>query len=351
MVHLEGQRQASLSELRGELAAAGLGPRGAGRVYAKLALLLGIAVGLFAVALAAPLAVRLPLLAVASWFYIAAVMCGHDGSHRAVSRRRWVNELLAWSAFTFLGGLSNYYWREKHNVQHHPYCNIPGRDPDVVNAPFAFSRAQHERASGLTHAFQRIQAWLFLPICLLFLVPLMRFSGLRRVLRGLVEGEDRAYAAIDLGFLALHLAGWVVPLLLGAAPLAVLTLYLATTLFGGLYLAAIFAPAHLTAPLVASSTDPLLLQLTTTRNLRTSWFFRFTMIGLDQQVEHHLAPWIPHFDLARSRPIVQAYCARHALPYHQAGWARSLLDTHLRLNSVADLAEIVVGDPPLAASA
>src|SRR5207244_585616 len=128
-------------------------------------------------------------------------------------------------------------------------------------------------------------------------------------------------------------------LLLGAPPLAVLTLYLATTLFGGLYLTAIFAPAHIPQPLVAASSDPLLLQLTTTRNFLTGWFFRFTLIGLDQQVEHHLAPWIPHLDLPKARSIVQSFCARNGLPYHQAGWARSLLDTHLRLDRVADLAE------------
>src|SRR5688572_15139508 len=109
-------RRVTIADIRRELAVAGLRPRGAGRVFAKLGLLLGIAACLFTLAFLAPSAwLMIPALGVGSWFFISAIMCGHDGSHGAVSRNRRVNDALAWTGFTFLGGLSNYYWRMKHN--------------------------------------------------------------------------------------------------------------------------------------------------------------------------------------------------------------------------------------------
>jgi fatty acid desaturase len=346
-------RGASITDLRRELAAAGLGPRGAGRVLAKLGLLLSISAAFFALALAAPAAwLAVPVLAIASWFYISAVMCGHDGSHGAVSRRRRVNDLVAWTGFTLLGGLSNYYWRAKHNLAHHTHTNVDGADPDVDNFPFGFSREQHARVGPLRRRFQDVQAWLFMPLAALLLTTLMRAQGIRAAVRGLVRGPHRGYAAVDLAVLAVHHAAWVVAILAGAPVAAVVTIFLAIQLFGGLYLTAVFAPAHMNSPLVGQPTDDFLrLQLETTRNLSTSRFFRWTMIGLDQQIEHHIAPRIPHFDLPRARPIVRAFCARHGLPYVEGGWARSLLAMHLRLSRVGDLAEIVIGDPPLAVAA
>src|SRR5579859_4469693 len=46
----------------------------------------------------------------------------HDGSHKSVSNRPWVNKLAAMS-LDLVGG-SSYVWRWKHVVFHHMYVNI-----------------------------------------------------------------------------------------------------------------------------------------------------------------------------------------------------------------------------------
>ncbi len=134
------------------------------------------------------------------------------------------------------------------------------------------------------------------------------------------------------------------PPLLGATLGQTLFLFLGTTAFGSLYLAFIFSPAHMTTSLVKAWKDPLLLQLATTRNMETIWLFRQTLIGLDQQIEHHLVPKLSHFDLPKARPIVKAFCERNGLPYHVTSWSRGLLDLHVHIDSAWDLPEIVVGD-------
>jgi fatty acid desaturase len=142
--------------------------------------------------------------------------------------------------------------------------------------------------------------------------------------------------------LAIHYGAWLALPSLFLPWTVVLATYVITTVVPGVYLAAVFAPAHMPYPLVAESRDPLLLQLSTTRNFRTNWFFRLTLIGLDHQVEHHLVPTLPHHQLRRAAEIVRAYCARHGLPYHETSWARAIWDTTVAVRDGWRTAEVVI---------
>ena len=53
----------------------------------------------------------------------------HDGSHRSLSRRRWMNRIAA-ASLDLLGG-SSYIWHWKHNVLHHSSPNVSGVDEDI----------------------------------------------------------------------------------------------------------------------------------------------------------------------------------------------------------------------------
>ncbi|MBI3726035.1 acyl-CoA desaturase [bacterium] len=342
---------ASIHELRDEFAAAGLGKPAAGKLLAKFLLLVGLAAACLVAALSVePIWAKALIAIVGCWFNVSATMCGHDASHQAASSKRWVNDALAWLAFTTLGGLSNVYWREKHNLKHHPFCNVGSKDPDVHEWPFTLSAEQHATSPWIMRQFHKVQAWAFYPIVFFFMAPALRLSGWTHDLRAIrdARGTKRRDAALDFGFLLLHSFLWLgAPLLLGASWQTVAIVNVTVSCLGGLYLTFVFSPAHMPSPVVSEYHDPLLLQLATTRNLNTNWFFRFTLIGLDQQIEHHLAAKMSHFDLPKARPIVKAFCARHGLPYQESGWLRGLLDTHIRLGRARDMVEIVVGDPPL----
>lgn len=57
----------------------------------------------------------------------------HDGNHGGFSRRRWVNRS---AGFTLdLIGASSYFWKDKHNHNHHVYTNIPHEDADINLGP------------------------------------------------------------------------------------------------------------------------------------------------------------------------------------------------------------------------
>ena len=58
------------------------------------------------------------------------------------------------------------------------------------------------------------------------------------------------------------------------------------------------------------------------------------MGGLNYQIEHHLFPTMPRPNLRRAQPLVAAYCAELALPYHQTGLLRSYADALRHLHAV-----------------
>jgi fatty acid desaturase len=94
----------------------------------------------------------------------------------------------------------------------------------------------------------------------------------------------------------------------------------------GLYMATIFAPNHKGMPLAPRSpmaSEFLREQVLTSRNIRGNRFIDLVYGGLNYQIEHHLFPSMPRNNLRRARSIVQAYCARHGVAYHETGLQES----------------------------
>jgi fatty acid desaturase len=339
----------SLAELREEIRAAGLGKPAPFEIYVKFLFLTFSSFGCLFFILSRPdlgWLWRAPVAMLGAWFLTGAAMCGHDGAHGAASDRPWVNTLLAQLGFTLLGGLSVTYWRQKHNILHHPNVNVAKTDPDVEQGFLALSNRQHGEGSALVRFLQRhAQVYGFWLLGAPLVLVDLRFSSLRFVLGQIFRGTATRAHYADLAWIVAHYLLWL------ALPCAlvpwqtVLMVYAILTPLAGYLLTFIFAPAHMPYPVVKASSDALLLQLTSTRNFRTNWFFRFTLVGLDRQIEHHISPKLSHFDLEPAREIVQAYCSRHGLPYNEVSWLRSILDTSAQIERGWKLDEIVVGAP------
>src|SRR4051812_48311891 len=76
----------------------------------------------------------------------------HEGGHSAYSSRPWVNNLAAYS-LNILGG-NTYFWKIKHNVNHHTYTNIQGIDSDIDVGPLM--RLHKEQPLYKLHRFQHL---------------------------------------------------------------------------------------------------------------------------------------------------------------------------------------------------
>jgi fatty acid desaturase len=345
MSAIETATEHSLAALRREIAARGIGRPAGVRSFGKFLLFLGVASGALALIawVGPPWWAIVPIAVVGSWFLTAAAMCGHDGAHGTASSVPALNSLLAELAFALLGGLSVGYWKHKHNVGHHPHVNLAREDPDVEQSPLAMSARQHRGHGKPVKLLQRhVQAVAFWALGAPLVGFALRRTSVQYLLRELHARRHVHQNLVDLTWIVAHYVAWIVVpcVVVGWRP-ALIT-YGVTTVLIGVFLTTIFAPAHMPYPLVARSTDPFMLQLASTRDFRTNFFFEFTLVGLNYQIEHHVAQGLNHFDLARAAPVVREYCEKHSLPYHETRWGRALMDTTRQIQHAWHAEEVVI---------
>jgi len=229
----------------------------------------------------------------------------HDANHGAFSRLRWLNRLASYTGDAL--GLSSWLWRFKHNTLHHGSPNVEGVDSDIDQAPFArLSPGQPWRP---WHRLQHFYLW-----------PLYGFMAIKNLL----IGDFKNLATRRIGDESLHSRpgpAVVIPVLVGklfhvgwalVVPLVfnpwwvVLVFYVCMSWLVGFTLAVTFQLAHCvegaafvdtTAP--HRGPDFIPHQLHTTANVACTVpvlgsVFRWIVGGLDHQIEHHLAPRLPH---------------------------------------------------------
>lgn len=87
----------------------------------------------------------------------------------------------------------------------------------------------------------------------------------------------------------------------------------------GLLLGGAFALNHIGMPTVPADmrVDFLHRQIVMSRNINDGPFIRFSMGGLQYQIEHHLFPVAPRASLPAIQKIVRRYCSRYSIPYAQ----------------------------------
>ncbi len=318
------QGQPELANLRAELRAAGVFEFRELRSWLKLGLLLsGVTLCLVGIATYGFLAALL-LVPIASLFATSTAMLGHEGSHRSFSGSPRRNTFLANLAFPLFSGLGVLYWHNKHDRLHHGHPNVEGVDPDVKPFPFVSSRRDHENCTPGERWFQRnFQRFAFWPMSTLMTLG-MRRSSILYLMR--FEKKMTREWWIEVACMTVHYVGWLVVPSIIWGPLVAFTLY--ATLWGlvGVYLALVFAPAHIGLPIVSEQNKDWLHQVETTRNLELPRFISVFFIGLDYQVEHHLFPKITHQNLPKAAAITAAWCARHGVAYQSVPYLYALAD-------------------------
>lgn len=237
----------------------------------------------------------------------------HDAAHHQISRGRRATALLCLVHGNLLNGLSYGWWVAKHNA-HHAHPNDLETDPDVAAGAFVFDSDQASTRTGPAAWLTRHQALLFFPMLTLEAFNL-RISSVRAVLT-----PGLRYRRAEALLLVAH-ASWYVVLLVSTLTWqqGLVFLVVHQTLFG-VYLGCSFAPSHKgMAPLTPEqSTDPLLRQVLSSRNIRGGLMLDLAMGGLNLQIEHHLFPNMPRPNLRRARPVIQRHCAGRGISYSEA---------------------------------
>ena len=250
----------------------------------------------------------------------------HDANHGSFSRHRWVNQTLAYTSDVL--GSSSWLWRIQHNQLHHGNTNVVGYDADIELAPWARlapSQPWHRR-----FRWQHVYIW---PLYGMLALKNLFVSDALSLARGRMGEQPlpRRPSKSVLGRIAagklVHVS-WalVIPMLFNPWRL-VLAWYLVCSWLVGFALAMIFQLAHSVD--IAETATPASMrrgdqfadhQLRTTVDVASPMpvvghMFRWLAGGLDFQIEHHLAPGLPHTIYPRLARQLREACDRHGFAY------------------------------------
>lgn len=278
-------------------------------------------------------------LAIAAVATATSIM--HDGNHGSFSRSHRVSRVAGWSS-DLLGG-SSYLWRFKHNRLHHGNTNVVGFDTDIEQSPFA--RLAEQQQWRPWHRYQHVYMWPLYGFLSVQWFVMSDYVTLiqRRVSKHQLPVTPRTRdVALILFGKALHLSWAIVIPMMFHPWWGVLGFYLVSSWLVGFTLANIFQLAHCVdradffpADAPRRGTDFEMHQLRTTVDIRCRVpgirrFVHWLMGGLDFQIEHHLAPKLPHTMYPQIAKKLQQVCAERGIEYRTHPSITSAVRSHAR---------------------
>lgn len=247
----------------------------------------------------------------------------HEGGHQSFSKYKWVNVVGAYF-LNILGG-NTYFWKIKHNINHHTYTNIDGMDSDIDIQPFMRLHSSQKRYA--IHKFQHLYCILLYGISYFMWVF---YDDFEKYFTGkIAEGQVKKMNLKE------HIIFWVTKLMYVSLyivfPIFMLGLVKVIVGFAvicfvcGLTIAIVFQLAHVvevtTFPKPNEKSNKIeqewaIHQVSTTANFSTnnkviSWLLG----GLNFQVEHHLFPKISHIHYPQINKFVRETCEQFKVNY------------------------------------
>ncbi len=282
-----------------------------------------------------------PLVTIVSAVILALALVGigfnvqHDGNHGGFSRFAWVNRA---SGFTLdLIGASSYFWKFKHNLNHHTYTNIPHEDADIEVGWFARMCDDHEW--HWFHRYQQFYLWfLYSFVHLRYIYSDYRAFITQRMGGKLIKRPTGANLVALIAGKAIYLSfAFVVPMTRHSVS-TVLLGFLAISMMMGIIFSVVFQLAHTVDNVEHPSEKdgPLreewvVHQIRTTSNFGTnSRFLSMALGGLNFQREHHLFPRISHVHYPALAKVVKEVCDEHKVQYAETVRLSDALRSHYR---------------------
>ncbi len=285
--------------------------------------------------------------------WVAILMCGlfglnmavigfnimHEGGHQSFSKYAWLNKISAYS-LNALGGTS-YFWKIKHNINHHTYTNIEGMDSDIDVKPFM--RLHESQPRYWFHRFQHVYwvvlygvsyvAWIF-------------YDDFQKYVSGKVSpNSEIKKIALKEHFIfwatkVLYVGAYIILPIIMVGWLPTLVGFSIITFVCGLSISVVFQLAHVVEGTKFSVVEQdqankieqewAVHQVTSTANFGThnkviSWLLG----GLNFQIEHHLFPRISHVHYPIISEIVKETCKEYNVTYMEYSTMLKALHSHL----------------------
>lgn len=262
----------------------------------------------------------------------------HEGGHHSFSRYALLNNAAAYF-LNVLGG-NAYYWRVKHNINHHTYTNIEGLDSDIDVKPFM--RLCNEQPIKTYHRYQHIYwpvlyavsylAWVFYEDFQKYFTRKVSVNSERNNLdskQHFIFWFSKVMYIIVYMIIPVMCVGWLTWLI---------GFTLVTTVCG-LSTSIVFQLAHIVegtefhSPENVPGTSKVewaIHQIRTTANFATSSkCLHWLLGGLNFQIEHHLFPRISHIHYPVISLFVRQACRKYNLVYNEYSSMKSAISAHI----------------------
>jgi fatty acid desaturase len=328
------QGKALWVQLRNELKTAGCFKAATVQQILHMFVVVTLYAGAYLVLLTQPgIGARLASLVLLAFISVQAGFIAHEAGHRAITRKRWLTNIIGQFFNTFLTALCYAHFQKIH-LCHHSHCNERERDIDMQSDLFSlYPEAKLMNTSRIGRFITRYQAYLIWPLVSLqgFSLKVDSIQTLRRNPRN---------TRVDQVVLGLHFLLWFgLPVyVLGWADATIN--YALMTWFIGPYLGAVFLVNHIGTHVVnpGERMPGFIQKLITTRNLGDSRSEDLFFGGMNNHIEHHLFPSIPSVRLRKARLIIKAFCMQHGLGYREMSWRNAAGEVFTYLNRIGRMA-------------
>jgi linoleoyl-CoA desaturase len=249
----------------------------------------------------------------------------HEGGHQTFSRYGWLNNVSAY--FLNILGANAYYWKIKHNVNHHTFTNIEGMDSDIDVKPFM--RLHEDQPK---HKYHRLQHVYWIGLYAISYLAWVFYEDFKKYFSGKISPnserkkmpfkEHVVFWFTKIMFVLVYMiipivvVGWVW-WLLG---------FLIITFVCGITTSIVFQLAHVVEGTQfhsvqseqASRHEWAIHQVVSTSNFGTSSkVLHWLLGGLNFQIEHHLFPRVSHIHYPAISRYVKEVCSEFNVSYHE----------------------------------
>lgn len=263
----------------------------------------------------------------------------HEGGHQTYSRHPWLNTVAAYF-LNVLGGVT-YYWKIKHNINHHTFTNVEGMDSDIDVKPFM--RLHRGQPLYWYHRLQHIYGPVLYSlsyIAWIFYEDFDKYFSKRVAAfmerKPLPLREQLIFWITKLVYISLYI---VIPIIV-LGWLSWLIGFLVITLVCGLTTSLVFQLAHVVEGTEFHAMDAndkpkqdwAVHQVCSTSNFGTrSRLLHWFLGGLNFQIEHHLFPKVSHMHYPALSKIVRETCREYGIAYNEYKTMAHAVISHLSL--------------------
>jgi len=239
-----------------------------------------------------------------------AVFVSHDILHLQYFKSKKFSFKLSYPFSAIILSNSSSWWDYKHNVNHHTYCNIIEKDEDIRALDGAFTTSKYRGNSEFLKKYKHIVFW----GAMLFMNYAFVAQSYNFVIKRKLWGE-----------FALMLLHW--PLIWGTVfyilPFSdALIVYLLHNTLASVWLSFGFITNHLGCEVFeekdAKKFSWMELQMRGSRSLKGGAFVHWFYGGLNTQIEHHLFPRAPRFNLLKVQEMTKKFAKKHDIFYFES---------------------------------